>query len=107
MPRADGVLEARTTLEDDEIMLEGGRRVIKITAQASELIGLPNYSNVTIGPLAMTDYVEIDAEPGSEEYRNARKDALRQATEDVEEVLAERRGQVLNAIRKFQDEQGY
>lgn len=67
-----------------------GNPMVMVTMQASELIGLPNYSNVTVGPASVTRFVaEGDVAEG-----------LKQTAHDVEHIIAEERELVLEIVKK-------
>ena len=65
---------------------------IKIMTSSSEKIGLPNYSSVDVGPISITRFIP----EGDDDYL---KEALRHNLELVEEVIAEIRQQVLDAVQ--------
>lgn len=68
-----------------------GKPMAMVSMAASELIGLPNFSNVTIGP-AMIQRFCIDSP-------DERKAALKEAAIQVETVLAEEREIVQQALK--------
>jgi hypothetical protein len=70
---------------------EDGEPMALVTMQLSELIGLPNYSNVTVGPGSVTKFVK-DSEEGIAE-------GLRACAMSVENILAEEREPVLNLVK--------
>lgn len=77
-----------------------GEPMIQITVQASELIGLQNYSNITIGPANITLFV-----PKGQEYAledddaKALANAVNQLAEIVEvDVIANQRDIALGTI---------
>lgn len=63
-----------------------------VSMQASELIGLPNYSNVTIGPASVTRFV-----PDTAEDREA---GLKQCAMEAEKIIAEERELVLQIVQQ-------
>lgn len=67
-----------------------GEPMAMITMQVSELIGLPNYSNVTVGPASVTRFV-CDTE--DEVNKGLKKTAT-----DVETIVASERELVLQAV---------
>lgn len=68
-----------------------GNPLALVTMQLSELIGLPNYSNVTVGPGSVTKFV-TDSEEGI-------ADGLRACAVAVETILAEEREPVLDLVK--------
>lgn len=72
---------------------------IEITGQASELVPVAQFANVTIGPVVVrrliTDEFDLSTDEGSE--------ALKKEIEDVqllvEQVISEQRGLVEDSIR--------
>lgn len=71
---------------------ESGKPMALVTMQLSELIGLPNYSNVTVGPGSVTRFV-VDSDQGVAE-------GLRSCADAVENILAEEREPVLNMVKE-------
>jgi hypothetical protein len=69
---------------------EDGAPMALVTMQLSELIGLPNYSNVTVGPGSVTKFVK-DTKDGVAE-------GLRSCAIQVETILAEERQPVLDMV---------
>lgn len=67
-----------------------GRPLAMVTMQASELIGLPNYSNVTLGPASVTRFVEDTSE--------ARAGGLRDCAKEAEGIIAEERESILDLM---------
>lgn len=70
---------------------ENGEPLALVTMQLSELIGLPNYSNVTVGPGSVTRFVK-DTDEGIAE-------GLRACAMAVENILAEEREPVLDMVK--------
>jgi hypothetical protein len=70
---------------------EEGNPLALVTMQLSELIGLPNYSNVTVGPGSVTKFVK-DSEEGVAE-------GLRACAVSVEAILAEEREPILDMVK--------
>lgn len=70
---------------------EEGNPLALVTMQLSELIGLPNYSNVTVGPGSVTRFVR-DTDEGIAE-------GLRACAVAVEGILAEEREPVLDMVK--------
>jgi hypothetical protein len=70
---------------------EEGNPMALVTMQLSELIGLPNYSNVTVGPGSVTRFVQ-DTPDGI-------RQGLTECAVAVEGILAEEREPVLNLVR--------
>lgn len=68
-----------------------GKPAAKITYGAAEKIGLPKYSNVDIGPVSVTRFVEDDPDTIAREMQDG--------LEFVETVLAEERARVVKAFR--------
>ena len=66
---------------------------IKIMTGAEEKVGLAGYSNVVIGPISVSRYIE----EGDEEYI---KGELRKNILMVEEIIAEIREEVLEAVQE-------
>lgn len=66
---------------------------IKIMVSGSEKVGLPGYSSVDIGPVSLTRVIE----EGDEEYI---KEQLRKNIYIVEELIAEIRQEVLEAVQE-------
>lgn len=71
---------------------EQGKPMALVTMQLSELIGLPGYSNVTVGPGSVTKFVEDSSE--------GIRDGLTQCAVAVEGILAEEREPVLEMVRR-------
>lgn len=68
-----------------------GQPMALVTMQLSELIGLPNYSNVTVGPGSVTRFVVDTPESIA--------DGLRACAVSVEQILAEEREPVLTMVQ--------
>lgn len=68
-----------------------GKPAAKITMGLHEKIGLPDFSNVDIGPISIERYVE--------DTQEARVAGLREITAECEELLAEERKKVLDFLR--------
>lgn len=68
---------------------EDGRPMALICMQASELIGLPKFSNVTVGPAAVWRFVKDDAVV----------DGLGKTAVEVETIVAQERQVVLESIQ--------
>ena len=71
-----------------------------VSASAQELVGLPSYSNITIGPITITRDVEDDTPEG-------RKAALKEIHEEIREDLAAERSFMLKAVEAFAKSGGY
>lgn len=69
-----------------------GAPMAMVTMQASELIGLPNYSNVTVGPASVTRFV-----PDTHESREA---GLKECALEAEKIIAEERELVLQIVQQ-------
>lgn len=96
MAQREAVTQRQTALPTGQWPVdEDGLPMALVTFQASELIGLPNYSNVTIGPGSVTRFVADDPE--------ARKAGLRDCVREVEKIIAEEREVVLDLIRSNED----
>lgn len=65
---------------------------IKIVAAAEEKIGLPNYSNVVVGPISITRVIE----EGDDEYI---KEEIKKNLFLVEDIISEVREQVLESLQ--------
>lgn len=79
---------------------EDGDPLTLITFQASELIGLPEYSNVTVGPAAITTFVDLSTDPPSDgALQDRAKSWLRYLAQAVEESVAEERAVVHAALQ--------
>jgi hypothetical protein len=68
---------------------ESGNPLVLVTGGAEEKIGLPNYSNVTIGPISVTKFVKAGEE----------KAGIRECTSLAEEIIAEDRQHVLDMVQ--------
>lgn len=71
---------------------EDGNPMALISMQASELIGLPQYSNVTVGPAMVQRFV-----PDTEE---GRYEGLKEAAKTCERIVGEERSVVLEIVAK-------
>lgn len=71
---------------------EEGLPLALVGHQLSELIGLPNYSNVTVGPGVVMRFVN--------DTKEDRQQGLRDCIGDVEEILREEREAVLDVVRQ-------
>lgn len=69
-----------------------GKPAVQITVGAEEKIGLPNYSNVVIGPIIVTRFVEDDPAVIDEALRVTLR-------EHVESLIAEERSNVLEMVK--------
>jgi hypothetical protein len=69
---------------------EKGNPLALVTMTLEEKIGLPNYSNVTVGPATVYRFVKDD--------ENSRQQGLRECSEDCEYILAYEREPVLKLI---------
>lgn len=65
----------------------------RINLELQELVGLPNYSNVTIGPARIEREVEDTPE--------ARAKAFEEIGEELREVLGQQRRIILEAVKEF------
>lgn len=85
-----------------------GRMVIGV--QASELVGLPQYSNVTVGPFVAFRNI---ADPAVEHPDDPNKQTeqlkleYQKLGEAVEQGVSEQRQLILNALKKFAADGGY
>jgi hypothetical protein len=70
---------------------EDGNPMALVTMQLSELIGLPNYSNVTVGPGSVTRFVKDTPELVA--------GGPVQCAHEVEAILAEEREPVLALVQ--------
>lgn len=69
---------------------EDGNPMALVTMQLSELIGLPNYSNITVGPGSVTRFVK--------DTDDTVADGLTKCALQVENILAAEREPVLQMI---------
>src|SRR5437764_12535075 len=69
-----------------------GQPMAMVGFQVSELIGLPNYSNVTVGPAFCMAFAKND--------QDSRRAAMRELADDVEAIAREQRQIILNIVRK-------
>lgn len=67
---------------------EDGAPMAMVSMTASELIGLKNYSNVTVGPATVTRFVKDDEV----------EEGLRVTAAEVEGVIAQERQAVLDIV---------
>ena len=76
----------------EPVMMVGadGRPLARVAAQISALIGLPAYSNVTVGPIMIERWVENTKE--------ARLAALAEINEEIEEIAALQRKLILDSL---------
>lgn len=72
-------------------MDENGRPMSRQAVQISELIGLPKYSNVTMGPIMSEGWCEDTPE--------ARKAKQRELMAEVAEIAGEYRNMILESLR--------
>lgn len=70
---------------------DDGKPMALVSSGASEKIGLPNYSNVDIGPASVTRYVEDSPE--------AIQEGLKECTQLCEVIIANEREKVLEIIQ--------
>lgn len=70
---------------------EDGRPLAYVAMQVSELIGLPNYSNVTIGPAMAAGFCR--------DTKDDRRAKLAELTADVENVVAVERAAILALVK--------
>lgn len=68
---------------------EDGRLMELFSYACEEKIGLPNYSNVTVGPAVVTRWID----PEDNEQRNA-------VVKEVHKILGEQREIILNIVKK-------
>ena len=71
---------------------ENGNPMAMVSMVLSEKIGLPNYSNVDVGPATVTRFVKDTVED--------RRRGLRDCADDVEYILAVEREPVLQLVRE-------
>ncbi len=91
-PESKGKRQVSTQSERQQTWFadEDGAPMVLISFQMSELVGLPNYSNVVIGPASVTRFVcEDDVEAGYEK-----------CYEDVEHILGAKRDLILETLQK-------
>lgn len=76
----------------EPVMVVGadGQPLARVAAQISALIGLPAYSNVTVGPIMIERWVENTKE--------ARLAALAEINEEIEEIAAHQRKLILDSM---------
>jgi hypothetical protein len=65
---------------------------VRVSMSVEEKIGLPNFSNVVIGPISLESWCDDTPE--------ARKAALKEITEECEEHLGVERTKVLEWLKK-------
>jgi hypothetical protein len=82
-PRQTGVVNFSWPHDPD------GHPMVLVTFQASELIGLPNYSNVTVGPASVTRFVE----------EHEVEEGLKKCAEQTEGIIAAERDNVLASVQ--------
>lgn len=70
----------------------GGVPAVKIMTSFSEKVGMPNYSNIEIGPISVTRYVP----DGDEQHL---LEEIRKTARIVEEFIAEERETVLEMVQ--------
>jgi hypothetical protein len=76
-----------------------GRPMARISFSAKDKIGLPNYSNIEIGPVTITAYAPWNrANPFTASELANVASGITQIAETVEAVLAEQRGIVLDSM---------
>jgi len=68
---------------------EEGNPMDLITYGCEEKIGLPNYSNVTVGPASITRFA-----------KRGDKAAIKSLTDDVEAILREQREIILRIVKR-------
>lgn len=79
---------------------DNGEPMIQVYVQAREHIGLPDYSNITVGPSGITMFVaKGQSEILNEQEKAALASSMNQLSELLElQVIAEQRGIVLESI---------
>lgn len=70
---------------------EEGQPMALITAGASEKIGMPNYSNVDLGPVSVMRFVKDTPE--------TRVEGIRETVLECETVIGEERAEVLKVVK--------
>ena len=70
---------------------EDGKPMVMVSMGASEKVGMPNYSNVDIGPASVTRFVRDDPD--------AIKEGLRECVQVCEEVIGEERGAIIDVVK--------
>lgn len=70
---------------------ENGKPMRKISVSAANKIGLPEYSNVDVGPIYASRFVEDDGNV---------EDALREDIKLVEKIMGEERQFILDNVKK-------
>jgi hypothetical protein len=68
---------------------EEGKPMVLVRGGADEKIGLPNFSNVTVGPISVTKFVRAGEEA----------EGIRECTRLAEEFIAEERAKVLEWVQ--------
>lgn len=69
----------------------------ELTAQASELVPVAQYANVTVGPVAVTRTIVIHS-TDPDDVKEAVKDALEEMQDVVEDVVSADRNIVLESV---------
>lgn len=69
---------------------DNGDPLAQVSMAVHELIGLPQYSNVTIGPAVVTRFVR--------DTKDDRENGLKECSEEVEKVVSVIRDEVLENI---------
>jgi len=86
MPTAAPVPSPGQAFTDEE-----GRPLARVCVQVSELFGLPQYSNVTIGPILIERWVK--------DTPSERRAGLEECAAEVEEQLAIQRDAVVSLVK--------
>lgn len=81
------IITASTVVFDKD-----GNPMSRVVAQASELIGLPKYSNVTVGPLMLEGWCADSPE--------AREAKLKELNDQVWGMLGQVRAEVLDILKE-------
>lgn len=70
---------------------ENGVPLAQVSMGASEKIGLPNYSNIDVGPALVTRFVKDDTD--------SIKEGLRFCAQVCEDIIAEERDAIMSALK--------
>lgn len=100
-PKTPQPSPAAPGVDEEQFPLDGeGKPMVKIAFAAHELIGLPNFSNVTIGPVRVEAFIPTDKpNPFTEQQLRNIASGIQQLAETVEfDVIAPQRKLVLDSL---------